>query len=71
MSKVLKGAEVVKVNNPIGLEFVKSSENFSDFQESSGTYLITYVAQDLQNPYKGLKPTGQVHGPLRKNAQPR
>ncbi len=55
MSKVLKDAEVVKVNNPIGLEFVKSSEDFSDFQESSGTYLITYVAQNLQNPYKGLE----------------
>lgn len=53
-SKVLRMADVVKVNNPLGSQFIASSARSRTIRDSSSPFLVTFVAQDLQNPFKGL-----------------
>lgn len=53
-SKVLRMADVVKVNNPLGSQFIASSARIRTIRDSSSPFLVTFVAQDLQNPFKGL-----------------
>ena len=47
-------ADVVKVNNPLGSQFIASSARSRTIRDSSSPFLVTFVAQDLQNPFKGL-----------------
>jgi len=53
-SKVLANADVVKINNPLSLEFIAKSERGRKRRDSTIPFLVTFVAQDLQNPFKGL-----------------
>ena len=53
-SKILKNADVVKISNPLGLEFIASSEGIRESRDPTSPFLVTFVAQDLQNPFKGL-----------------
>jgi glycosyltransferase involved in cell wall biosynthesis len=53
-SRALNFAEVVKINNPLSLEFIKKSESRGKIKEISNTFLVTFVAQDLYSPFKGL-----------------
>lgn len=54
-SKVLRKAEVVKINNPLGAQFITSSARSRTIRDASRPFLVTFVAQDLQNPFKGLE----------------
>jgi glycosyltransferase involved in cell wall biosynthesis len=54
-SKVLRTADVVKINNPLGAQFIASSARSRTIRDSSSPFLVTFVAQDLQNPFKGLE----------------
>lgn len=53
-SKILEFADVVKINNPIDMEFINKSEHLTRAKKSSNSYVVTFVAQDLSNPLKGL-----------------
>lgn len=53
-SKVLINADVVKINNPLNSEFITSSGSIQESRDSTKPFLVTFVAQDLQNPFKGL-----------------
>jgi glycosyltransferase involved in cell wall biosynthesis len=53
-SKVLANSNIVKVNNPLSLEFISQSDCDQKNKDSSSPFLVTFVAQDLQNPFKGL-----------------
>ena len=53
-SKVLTNADIVKINNPLSLEFIAESERGRKRRDSAIPFLVTFVAQDLQNPFKGL-----------------
>jgi len=53
-SRTLNFAQVVKINNPLSLEFIKKSGSRRKTKENSNPYLVTFVAQDLYSPFKGL-----------------
>jgi len=53
-SKVLRMADTFKINNPLGPQFIASSGRNRKVRDSSSPFLVTFVAQDLQNPFKGL-----------------
>ena len=53
-SQILNFAEVVKINNPLSLEFIMKSESHRKIKEASNPFLVTFVAQDLHSPFKGL-----------------
>ena len=54
-SKILEFADVVKINNPLEREFVSNSIHEKSTRKFSSSFVISFVAQDLFNPYKGLK----------------
>lgn len=54
-STVLEFAEVVKINNPLESEFISNSILEKKGKKSSSSFVVSFVAQDLFNPYKGLK----------------
>jgi glycosyltransferase involved in cell wall biosynthesis len=53
-SKGLRFAQVIQINNPLELEFIAGSEPRKRLKKLAESYLVTFVAQDLYNPYKGL-----------------
>ena len=53
-SKILNSAEVFKINNPVSLEFIQLSGNRKKTKRTSNRFLVTFVAQDLYDPFKGL-----------------
>ena len=53
-SQVLKSAEVVRINNPLSLEFIQKSGTRKKTKRTSNQFLVTFVAQDLYDPFKGL-----------------
>jgi glycosyltransferase involved in cell wall biosynthesis len=54
-SKVLEKAEIFKINNPLSPEFIEKSERHRKNRVEPRPFLITFVAQDLYSPYKGLE----------------
>ncbi len=54
-SKVLEKAEVFKINNPLSPEFIEKSGRNRKNPLKPKPFLITFVAQDLYSPYKGLE----------------
>ena len=54
-SQVLNFADIIKVNNPLSLEFIQKSESRRKIKEASSPFLVTFVAQDLWSPFKGLE----------------
>jgi glycosyltransferase involved in cell wall biosynthesis len=53
-SKALMNADVIQVHNPVGREFIEGAKRHRKPKDSSSPYLVTFVAQDLYSPYKGL-----------------
>jgi len=53
-SSALKFVEVVKVNNPVSLDFIEKSKNLRKPKNPSKPYLVTFVAQDLYSSFKGI-----------------
>jgi glycosyltransferase involved in cell wall biosynthesis len=53
-SSVLANSDIVKVNNPLSLEFITLSDRDQKSKDLSSPFLIAFVAQDLKNPFKGL-----------------
>jgi glycosyltransferase involved in cell wall biosynthesis len=54
-SNVLNFAEVFKVNNSLSLDFIELSERQKQTNKAPGPFLVTFVAQDLYSPFKGLE----------------
>jgi len=54
-SKNLKFAQVVKINNPLDLEFINQSEPRKKLKKLKSSYVVSFIAQDLYNPFKGLE----------------
>jgi glycosyltransferase involved in cell wall biosynthesis len=54
-SKVFATAEVFKINNPLSTEFIEKSGRERKNKGESRPFLVTFVAQDLYSPYKGLE----------------
>lgn len=54
-SAVLGSSEIYKVNNPLSVEFIEKSKRPRITREDSSPYIITFVAQNLTNPFKGLE----------------
>ncbi len=54
-SKILEFAEFFQVNNPLSLEFIQKSEIPKKEKEIFDPYIVTFVAQDLRSPYKGIE----------------
>jgi len=54
-SEVLNFAEIFKVNNSLSLEFINKSERRRKIKEVSSPFIVTFVAQNLESPFKGLE----------------
>jgi glycosyltransferase involved in cell wall biosynthesis len=53
-SKAMHTFDVIKINNPLSLELIEKSQKHRKARDASSPYFVTFVAQDLYNPYKGL-----------------
>ncbi len=54
-SAVLGSSVVYKVNNPLSGEFIEKSQRPRTNRKDSSPYVVTFVAQDLFSPFKGLE----------------
>ena len=54
-SKILEFADVKVVNNPVELGFIANSRFNEKDEKSNSSFVVSFIAQDLFNPYKGLK----------------
>jgi glycosyltransferase involved in cell wall biosynthesis len=54
-SKILEFADVIKINNPLESEFLNNSALVKKDKKISSPFIVSFVAQDLFNPYKGLE----------------
>jgi glycosyltransferase involved in cell wall biosynthesis len=54
-SRVLGNSKIIVINNPLSQEFILRSHHQRRRKSIDESYVVTFVAQDLFSPYKGLK----------------
>ena len=54
-SRTLGSCDVATINNPLDLNFVNKTERNRVSREPSRPYLVTFIAQDLSSPFKGIQ----------------